>query len=54
MKTKRAIPPVTKSNWEGTGVEPDIMVPREDALKTAHIHAREIQFLDVVFQNTLM
>ena len=41
LPTERPIHPVTKSNWEGTGVEPDIMVPREDALKTAHIHALE-------------
>lgn len=41
LPTERAIHPVTKSNWEGTGVEPDIVVPREDALKTAHIHALE-------------
>ncbi len=33
--------PVTKSNWEGTGVEPDISVPRKDALRTTHIHALE-------------
>jgi hypothetical protein len=30
-----AINPVTKTNWEGTGVTPDIVVPQEDALKTA-------------------
>jgi hypothetical protein len=31
--------PVTQANWEGTGVQPDIQVPREQALETAHRHA---------------
>jgi hypothetical protein len=31
--------PVTQSNWEGSGVLPDIEVPRESALEIAHIHA---------------
>jgi len=35
----RAINPITKTNWEGVGVEPDIKVPKEQALKTAHIMA---------------
>lgn len=35
----RAINPVTQSNWEGKGVEPDIEVPGKDALKVAHIEA---------------
>jgi hypothetical protein len=39
LPTERPIHPVTKSNWEGTGVEPHICVPREEALKTAYIHA---------------
>jgi len=29
----------TKSNWEKSGVIPDIKVSQEDALKTAHLHA---------------
>jgi len=35
----RAVNPVTGSNWEGTGVEPDIAVPAEKALDTAHMEA---------------
>jgi retinol-binding protein 3 len=35
----RPINAVTKTNWEGTGVEPDVAVPAEDALKTAHVIA---------------
>jgi C-terminal processing protease CtpA/Prc len=35
----RAINPVTNSNWEGTGVEPDIEVPRDEALNRAHLEA---------------
>ena len=31
-----AINPVTHTNWEGIGVVPDIKVPREQALQTAH------------------
>jgi hypothetical protein len=31
----RAINPITQTNWEGTGVEPDVKVPAADALTTA-------------------
>ncbi len=31
-----AINPITKKNWEGTGVLPDVKVPVADALKEAH------------------
>ena len=37
----RAINPVSKTNWEGTGVEPDIAVPKEQALKVAYKMALE-------------
>lgn len=32
----RAINPITKTNWEGVGVKPDVEVSQEAALKTAH------------------
>ncbi len=35
IPTGRAINPITKTNWEGTGVEPDISVSAEKALETA-------------------
>jgi hypothetical protein len=31
----RAINPISKTNWEGKGVEPDVKVPAQDALATA-------------------
>ena len=31
----RAINPITKTNWEGVGVIPDIKVKKEDALDKA-------------------
>ena len=31
----RAVNPVSKTNWEGTGVTPDVKVDAEDALRTA-------------------
>lgn len=39
VPTGRAISPVTKTNWEGTGVEPDVKVSADLALKTAHVAA---------------
>ena len=35
----RAINPVTKTNWEGAGVEPDVKVPQDKALGTAQVMA---------------
>lgn len=35
----RAISPVTHTNWEGTGVTPDVAVPAADALRTAELLA---------------
>jgi Peptidase family S41/N-terminal domain of Peptidase_S41 in eukaryotic IRBP len=37
----KAINPVSKTNWEGTGVEPDVKVPAADALTTAEKLAME-------------
>jgi C-terminal processing protease CtpA/Prc len=37
----KSLDPVTKTNWEGTGVEPDIKVATDDALATAARLARE-------------
>jgi retinol-binding protein 3 len=31
----RAINPITHTNWEGAGVEPDVTVPADQALATA-------------------
>ena len=37
----RAINPITKTNWEGTGVKPDVSAPEADALTTAQKLAAE-------------
>jgi hypothetical protein len=39
VPTGRAINPISKTNWEGTGVKPDVEVPADQALKTAHVAA---------------
>ena len=39
IPTGRAINPTSKTNWEGTGVKPDVEVPAYQALKTAHLAA---------------
>ena len=39
----RAINPITKSNWEGTGVRPEIAVPRDKALDAALAAARKVK-----------
>ncbi len=35
----RAINPITKTNWEGVGVKPDVETTAENALKVAHLAA---------------
>jgi hypothetical protein len=37
----RAINPISKTNWEGTGVEPDVKVSAAEALATAQKLATE-------------
>jgi hypothetical protein len=41
ISTARAISPVTGTNWEGTGVIPDIQVPAAAALDTALVEAKK-------------
>jgi retinol-binding protein 3 len=41
VPTGRAISPVTKTNWEGTGVRPEVQVPADKALDTAYLAALE-------------
>jgi retinol-binding protein 3 len=39
IPTGRAINPITKTNWEGNGVQPDVKVDAAQALKTARLAA---------------
>lgn len=41
VPTGRAINPITKTNWEGTGVVPDIVTSADKALEVAHQKALE-------------
>lgn len=41
VPSARAINPVTKTNWEGTGVKPDVETSAQDALERAHQLALE-------------
>jgi hypothetical protein len=38
----RAVNPITGTNWEGTGVEPHIAVPADEALEVAQIEALKV------------
>jgi hypothetical protein len=39
IPTGRAVSPITKTNWEGTGIEPDVKVPADQALNVAQVMA---------------
>jgi retinol-binding protein 3 len=39
IATGRPINPITHADWEGVGVEPDVNVPADDALRTAQVRA---------------
>jgi hypothetical protein len=41
IATGRAINPVTKTNWEGVGVKPDVAAKANTALRVAHVAAIE-------------
>jgi C-terminal processing protease CtpA/Prc len=43
VPTGRAISPITKTNWEGTGVTPDVAVPADQALLVARVMALKKQ-----------
>lgn len=51
IPTGRAISPITKTNWEGTGVEPDVKVPKEQALKVAYLAALKKSFEAIKDEN---
>jgi C-terminal processing protease CtpA/Prc len=56
LPTGRAINPITKTNWEGTGVTPDIAVTTDEALKTAQLIATKkiiAQTTDAEFRQAL-
>jgi hypothetical protein len=41
VPTGRAVNPITRTNWEGKGIEPHVSVPRDQALDKAHSMALE-------------
>ena len=41
VPVRRAINPITHTNWEGVGVQPDVKVPAAKALETARLLIRE-------------
>lgn len=49
----RAINPISKTNWEGTGVEPDIKVPKKEALQVAYLAALKKSLANVKDEQVL-
>lgn len=47
----RAINPITKTNWEGTGVLPDVAVSKEQSFKTAYLLALNKSFNKTTDEN---
>jgi hypothetical protein len=41
VSTGRAVNPITHSNWEGTGVQPDVKVSANRAVLSAHLAAMQ-------------
>lgn len=41
VPTGAAINPITKTNWEGVGVKPDVATPADDALRVAQVRILE-------------
>lgn len=39
VPSKRSVNPITRTNWEGVGVKPDVAVAASDALRVAHVAA---------------
>lgn len=40
IPTLRAINPISRTNWEGTGVQPDLAVAQEEAFEIAYQKAK--------------
>ena len=41
LPEQRSVNPITGTNWEGVGIDPDIKVPSAEALRAAHLAALE-------------
>lgn len=48
IPTGRAINPITKTNWEGTGIAPDIACKKQDALNIARLEIYKKQISKVI------
>ncbi|MBV9408527.1 MAG: hypothetical protein JO164_06865, partial [Candidatus Eremiobacteraeota bacterium] len=49
---ERAQNPITKTNWEGVGVKPDVAVARDRALVTAYETALDVKLRDTALEET--